>query len=86
MRDRLALDPEIVARAEEAVRRVGLEPARTAIRGGTDGSVLTEKGLPTPNIFTGCQLPHSEREWICVADMGLAAATVVELAKVWAEE
>ena len=84
MRDRLAERPEIVERAEEAVRRVGLEPRRTSIRGGTDGSALTEKGLPTPNLFTGGQLPHSEREWICVDDMGLAAATVVELVQVWA--
>src|SRR5262249_20235762 len=68
--------PEIVANLEEAVRRVGLEPLRTAIRGGTDGSVLTEMGLPTPNIFTGGHDAHSEREWICIEDMGLAAATV----------
>ncbi len=85
MRDTLLHHPEIVANLEEAVRRVGLEPKLTAIRGGTDGSALTELGLPTPNIFTGGQDAHSEREWICVEDMGLAAATVVELAKVWAE-
>ena len=84
---RAALDqhPEIVANLEEAVRRVGLEPRRTSIRGGTDGSALTEMGLPTPNIFTGGHDAHSEREWICVEDMGLAAATLVELVKVWAE-
>jgi len=85
MRDTLAAHPEIVANLEEAIRRVGLEPKRTAIRGGTDGSVLTEMGLPTPNIFTGGHDAHSEREWICVEDMGLAAATLVELARVWAE-
>ena len=85
MRDALQERPEIVAAAEEAIRRVGLEPRKTAIRGGTDGSALTEKGLPTPNIFTGGQQAHSEREWICVEDMGLAAATIIELAKVWAE-
>ena len=85
MRDRLAEHPEIVAHMEEAVRRVGLEPRKTAIRGGTDGSALTELGLPTPNIFTGGHDAHSEREWICVEDMGLAAATIVELAKLWAE-
>ena len=85
MRDTLEQHPEIVANLEEAVRRVGLEPKRTAIRGGTDGSALTEMGLPTPNIFTGGHDAHSEREWICIEDMGLAAATVVELAQVWAE-
>jgi tripeptide aminopeptidase len=85
MRDTLDRHPEIVAHLEEAVRRVGLEPKRTSIRGGTDGSALTEMGLPTPNIFTGGHDAHSEREWICVEDMGLAAATIVELAQVWAE-
>jgi tripeptide aminopeptidase len=85
MRDTLDRHPEIVANLEEAVRRVGLEPVRSSIRGGTDGSALTEMGLPTPNIFTGGHDYHSVREWICVEDMGLAAATVVELVRVWAE-
>jgi tripeptide aminopeptidase len=85
MRDTLLKHPEIVTHLDEAVRRVGLEPRRTAIRGGTDGSALTEMGLPTPNIFTGGHDAHSEREWICVEDMGLAAATIVELAQLWAE-
>jgi tripeptide aminopeptidase len=86
MRDTLDKHPQIVAHLEEAVRRVGLEPRRTSIRGGTDGSALTEMGLPTPNIFTGGHDAHSEREWICVEDMGLAAATIVELAQIWAEQ
>lgn len=77
--------PQIVANLEEAIRRVGLDPKETAIRGGTDGSALTEMGLPSANIFTGGHDAHSEREWICVEDMGLAAATLVELVRVWAE-
>ena len=83
--DALERHPEIVSNLEEAIRRVGLEPKRTAIRGGTDGSALTEMGLPTANVFTGGHDAHSEREWICIEDMGLAAATLVELARVWAE-
>jgi tripeptide aminopeptidase len=86
MRDTLQQHPEILANLEEAVRRIGLEPKRTAIRGGTDGSALTELGLPTPNIFTGGHDAHSEREWICVEDMGLAAGTIVHLAQIWAEQ
>jgi tripeptide aminopeptidase len=85
MRDTLQGHPAIVANLEEAVRRIGLEPRKTAIRGGTDGSALTEMGLPTPNLFTGGHDAHSEREWICVEDMGLAAAAIVELAKIWSE-
>jgi tripeptide aminopeptidase len=85
-RDGIERDPRIVANLEEAIRRVGLEPRQTAIRGGTDGSALTEMGLPTANVFTGGHDAHSEREWICVEDMGLAAATLVELAQVWAQK
>jgi tripeptide aminopeptidase len=84
-RARIEEHPEIVDNLEQAIRRVGLEPKKTAIRGGTDGSALTEMGLPTANIFTGGHDAHSEREWICVEDMGLAAATLVELARVWSE-
>jgi tripeptide aminopeptidase len=84
-REGIERNPQIVANLEEAIRRVGLEPKQTAIRGGTDGSALTEMGLPTANVFTGGHDAHSEREWICVEDMGLAAATLVELARVWAE-
>jgi tripeptide aminopeptidase len=83
-REGIERNPQIVANLEEAIRRVGLEPKQTAIRGGTDGSALTEMGLPTANIFTGGHDAHSEREWVCVEDMGLAAATLVELARVWA--
>lgn len=79
-------DPRIVANAEEAIRRTGLEPKRSIIRGGTDGSRFSEKGLPCPNLSTGGHDYHSLREWICVADMGAATATIVELAQVWAEQ
>ena len=85
-RDGIEQDPQIIANLEKAIRRVGLEPRQTAIRGGTDGSALTEMGLPTANVFTGGHDAHSEREWICVEDMGLAAATLVELAQVWAQK
>ena len=78
--------PELIAAAEEAIRRAGLEPHRTLIRGGTDGSRLTELGLPTPNLFDGGHEYHSEREWICVQDMGAACATIVHLAQIWAEQ
>ena len=77
--------PRVVAAAEEAIRRAGVEPVRSIIRGGTDGARLSEMGLPTPNIFTGGQNYHSLREWASVQDMAAAAATVVELARVWAE-
>jgi tripeptide aminopeptidase len=75
--------PEVAAIAEEAIRAEGIEPKRTPIRGGTDGSRLSERGLPTPNIFTGGHEYHSVREWASVQDMAAAAATVVHLAEAW---
>jgi tripeptide aminopeptidase len=76
--------PEVTAAAETAIRAEGIEPIRRPIRGGTDGSRLSEMGLPTPNIFTGGHEYHSVREWASVQDMAAAAAVVVRLAEVWA--
>ncbi|MCP9486080.1 MAG: peptidase T [Gaiellaceae bacterium MAG52_C11] len=85
MREVIDRHPRVVAAAEEAIRRAGVEPVHSIIRGGTDGARLSARGLPTPNLFTGGQEYHSPREWASVQDMAAAAATVVELARVWAE-
>jgi tripeptide aminopeptidase len=84
MRRFLAGHPEIVAAAERAIRAEGIEPIRKPIRGGTDGSRLSEMGLPTPNIFAGGHEFHSVREWVSVQDMAAAAAVIVRLAAEWA--
>jgi tripeptide aminopeptidase len=76
--------PEVVEIAERALRAEGLEPLREAIRGGTDGSLLSAMGLPTPNLFTGGHEYHSVREWASVQDMASAAASIVRLAAEWA--
>lgn len=86
MKDHLKDVPHVVEAAVEAIRRAGLEPRRSFIRGGTDGSMLTAKGLPTPNIFSGAHDFHSVKEWVCVSDMAAAAATIVHLSQVWAEQ
>jgi tripeptide aminopeptidase len=78
--------PEIVAAAERAMRAEGIEPVRTPIRGGTDGSMLSEMGLPTPNLFDGGHEYHSVREWASVQEMAAACATIVRLAGAWAPE
>lgn len=75
--------PHIIDAAEAAIRAEGIVPVRNAIRGGTDGSRLSEMGLPTPNLFTGGHEYHSLREWASVQDMASAAATIVRLAEVW---
>ena len=85
MRGVLDLHPEVVSMADEAIRRIGVEPVHTIIRGGTDGARLSQRGLPTPNLFTGGQDYHSVREWASVQDMAAAAATIVELVRLWGE-
>jgi tripeptide aminopeptidase len=77
--------PEIVEYAVEAIRRAGLTPVKTSIRGGTDGSRLSFMGLPCPNIFAGEHAFHSRLEWVSVQDMEKAVQTIVHLAMIWEE-
>jgi tripeptide aminopeptidase len=77
--------PEIVDYAIEAIRRAGLEPHRSSIRGGTDGSRLSFMGLPCPNIFAGEHAFHSRLEWVSRQDMEKAVQTIVHLATIWEE-
>ncbi|MCI0494035.1 peptidase T, partial [candidate division KSB1 bacterium] len=72
--------------ALEAVRRSGIEPKRSIIRGGTDGAKLSFEGLLTPNIFTGGHNFHSKLEWISIEDMCKAVDVIVNLVQIWAEE
>lgn len=85
MKEVIDLHPEIVTYAEEAIRRAGLTPVRTSIRGGTDGSRLSFMGLPCPNIFAGEHAFHSRLEWVSVRDMEKAVQTIVHLAMIWEE-
>ena len=77
--------PEVIDYAVEAIRRAGLAPVKSAIRGGTDGSRLSAMGLPCPNIFAGEHAFHSRLEWVSRQDMEKAAETIVHLAMIWEE-
>ena len=77
--------PQIVDNAMEAIRRAGLEPVKSSIRGGTDGSRLSFMGLPCPNIFAGEHAFHSRLEWVSRQDMEKAVQTIVHLAMIWEE-
>ena len=84
MRDGLVREPRAIAKAVAAVRAVGLEPEMTIIRGGTDGSLLTEKGLPCPNLSCGQHNPHSPLEWASLDEMQTAVKVLIALAEEWA--
>lgn len=79
MRYWLEQDMTPVELACAACRAEGLEPVSVPIRGGTDGSRLTEMGVPCPNVFTGMQEIHGPLEWISVQDMGLATRVCLRL-------
>ena len=85
MREGLIKEPRAISKAVDAYRSLGREPKLTIIRGGTDGSLLTAKGLPTPNLSTGEHNPHSPLEWTSLEEMQAAAEVLVQLAVEWAK-
>jgi tripeptide aminopeptidase len=85
-KDVLDKNPKIVDYAFEAVKRTGVKPVLSSIRGGTDGSRLSFMGLPCPNIFAGEHAFHSKQEWVSVQDMQKAVETIVHLSAIWEEK
>jgi tripeptide aminopeptidase len=86
MKEVLDQRPEIVENALEAIRRTGVTPKKTSIRGGTDGSRLSFMGLPCPNIFAGEHAFHSTQEWVSRQDMEKATQTIIHLCSIWEEK
>ena len=86
MAEGLAREPRAVGCAQEALRRLGRSARLTLVRGGTDGSRLTELGLPTPNLSAGQHAPHSPLEWACLDEMFLAGQWVLGLAEIWSAQ
>lgn len=79
MKNELDKHPEVVKRLEKAYQAAGVQIIRKPIRGGTDGSRLTEMGIPTPNIFTGGHEFHSRNEWVSLNSMSKAADVLINL-------
>ncbi|NLG43388.1 MAG: peptidase T [Phycisphaerae bacterium] len=86
MREHLEKEPRAVKLAVEAYRRIGVQPLYQSIRGGTDGSRLSEMGLPTPNLSCGMHNFHSPLEFACLEEMETAVKALVELARLWGEQ
>lgn len=77
--------PEILEKAIDAIKLVGIKPVKNIIRGGTDGARLSFMGLPTPNLFTGGLNFHSRYEWITLEDMRKATEVIIQLMKLWSQ-
>jgi tripeptide aminopeptidase len=85
MKSKIDEKPEALRRLRLALDNLGIEYHLKPIRGGTDGSRLTELGIPTPNIFTGGRNFHSRLEWASVSEMCAACKLVIELVRLWGE-
>ena len=78
--------PDAVENALEAMSRIGINPKKERVRGGTDGSRLSFMGLPCPNLFTGQHAIHGKQEWISLQDMEKSTEMLVELVKIFEEK
>lgn len=86
LREGLAKLPEAVGLAETAFANLGMSCSREIVRGGTDGSQLTEKGLPTPNLSSGQHNIHSVLEFANLNEMQDSARHLIELLRLWGEK
>jgi tripeptide aminopeptidase len=86
MKSKIDEKPETLDRLRQALENTGIEYRLKPIRGGTDGSRLTELGIPTPNIFTGGRNFHSRLEWVSVDEMCAACKTIIELIRRWGSD
>ena len=79
MREYIDQDKKCLSYLEDAVEKTGIKPVHKLIRGGTDGSRLSELGHPCPNIFTGGQNFHGKLEWAAVPAMERAVQVIINL-------
>jgi tripeptide aminopeptidase len=86
MKSKINEKPDVLERLKQAMDNLGIEWRLKPIRGGTDGSCLTELGIPTPNIFTGGRNFHSRLEWASVSEMCAACKVIIELITLWGEK
>lgn len=86
MKEKIAPFMHIIDIAKQAMEEVGVKPLIKAIRGGTDGSQLSYKGLPCPNIFAGGHNFHGRYEYIPVESMQKAIETIVKITEITAKK
>ena len=83
MKEQVIPYPELITRAQEAMKMAGVTPIIKPIRGGTDGSRLSYMGLPCPNLFTGGMNFHGKYEYCSLTTMNKALQTMIHLASLW---
>ena len=82
MKENIRQHPQVTELLVKAVEQSGITPCFKPIRGGTDGSRLTEMGIPCPNIFTGGHNFHSRTEWASLSQMLYGVETVLNIIRI----
>ncbi|MDR2617849.1 MAG: peptidase T [Treponema sp.] len=85
MKEKIDEKPDVLEKLKQAFINMNIGIRQKPIRGGTDGSRLTEMGIPTPNIFTGGRNAHSRLEWLSIPEMAAACRLTAELIRLWGE-
>ena len=85
MKEKIGAMPQVLEKLRRAFLNSAVQIREKPIRGGTDGSRLTELGIPTPNIYTGGRNFHSRMEWLSVSEMASSCRLLVELIRLWSE-
>ena len=82
MKPYLAKCPKVIEVAEAALRKNGIEPIHSKIRGGTDGATFSKMGLPTPNLGTGSSNHHGRFEYLVIEDFKKMIDVVIDIMKI----
>lgn len=85
MKYKLEEDKRIIDYASQAFKDVGIEPEFGEVRGGTDGSQLSYRGLLSPDIAVGYYGMHSKTEWISMNDLTKATEILTRVVEIWAQ-
>ena len=86
MREKIEPVMHIVDIAQKAMQQAGIKPLIKPIRGGTDGSQLSFKGLPCPNIFAGGHNFHGRFEYVPIESIQKAIEVIINIAQLGGEE
>ena len=81
MKSYVEKDPRPVKKAEAALRKLGIEPVFSKIKGGTDGATFSKMGLVTPNLGTGSANHHGRFEFLSIQDFEKMIEIVLEIIK-----
>ena len=79
MRDIIEQHPIVIDLAVQAYESCGITPVFKPMRGGTDGCIISHKGLPTPNLFSGTENGHGKYEFVTLETMAKSVDVIMAI-------